>query len=184
MFSARRITRRNRPPSATAERGRMNIRPQGVQAGLQRRFLAKVKASLLGGAAATLSAPIFFAAAIMLTPQDDRGFWKEPLDLLPAIPAIWLFAAIVSMPTSLVFGPIILAVADRLPPRRTVSAQVLGGLLGAAIMNALPLVVGGATVGFLFQLSAFAAATGAVGAGVAAHWWRRTGLFEGATNAA
>lgn len=138
----------------------------------------RAKASVAGGAAATLVAPLLFLATVLVTPPSDRGFWKEPSDILFAVPAIWLFAGLVAVPASILAGPFLLAAAARVPRATVPSAMVLGAMLGALGMNALPFLVGTrSTMGL--ALSVFAAAMGAMGAGVAAamwNWLRRTAV--------
>ena len=136
----------------------------------------RAKASVAGGAAAALVAPLLFLATALATPPSDRGFWKDPSDIFFAVPAIWLFAGLVAVPASLLAGPFLLAAAARVPRAAVPAASALGAGLGALVMNALPLLVGArSTMGL--ALSVFAAAMGAMGAGVAAATWiwlRRT----------
>ncbi|MDR7306374.1 hypothetical protein [Rhodoferax saidenbachensis] len=134
-----------------------------------RALRARIKASLLGGVAAALAAPVFWFMAELVAPS---GFWIHPVDVLFASPAIWLFAGFIAVPTSLCLGPVLFAFTCRLP-RPQQSASILGALVGAAIMYILPAVVGSADRPFSPELSVFGALTGAFGAGVAAHFLRR-----------
>jgi hypothetical protein len=132
-------------------------------------LLARIKASLLGAMVATLAAPAFWFMAELVEPS---GFWIKPVDVLFASPAIWLFAGLIAVPTSLCLGPVLFAFTWRLPGPQQ-SASVLGALVGAAIMYILPVVVGSADRPFSPELSVFGAPTGALGAWVAAHFLRR-----------
>lgn len=131
------------------------------------RWSSRLKASLLGGLAATLASPILFLAVVLATPPDRRGFWQQPTDVLLAVHVIWLFAGVVALPTGAVFGPFMLAAVERLGRARMAAAVTLGATLGAAAMNSLPLVVRMTDAGFSPALTAFAAAMGGFGAGVA-----------------
>jgi uncharacterized membrane protein len=132
-------------------------------------LLARIKASLLGAVVATLAAPALWFVAELVCPS---GFWSDPVDVLFGSPAIWLFAGLIAVPTSLCLGPALFAFTWRLP-RPQQSASVLGALIGAAIMYVLPVVVGSADRPFSPELSVFGALIGALGAGVAAHILRR-----------
>lgn len=135
-------------------------------------LLARIKASLLGGVSAALAAPAFWFVAELVQPS---GFWTSPVDVLFASPAIWLFAGFIAVSTSLCLGPVLFALACRLP-RPQQSAAVLGALVGAAIMYVLPVVVGSADRPFSPELSVFGALTGAFGAWVAACFLGRRGV--------
>lgn len=126
-----------------------------------------MKASLLGGLAATLASPILFLATVLATPPDQRGFWKQPTDVFFAFPAIWLFAGVVTLPTSAVLGPIMLAAVEQLRNARIAAAITLGAAFGATAMNTLPLLVRATDAGLSLELTAFAAAMGSLGVGVA-----------------
>ncbi|SDO29047.1 hypothetical protein SAMN05216303_1011042 [Rhodoferax sp. OV413] len=154
----------------TASLGRMNDSARGeTDLRSPPTLPARIKASLLGAVVATLAAPAFWFMAELVAPS---GFWIKPVDVLFASPAIWLFAGLIAVPTSLCLGPVLFAFTWRLP-RPQQSASVLGALVGAAIMYILPVVVGSADRPFSPELSVFGAATGALGAGVAAHFLRR-----------
>ena len=151
-----------------------------ARAGLRDSWRLRAKASVAGGAAAAFVAPLLFWVALLATPPGGRGFWTNPSDVLLALPAIWLFAGMVSLPASVLAGPIVLAGAERVPRAATPAAIALGAVLGASVMSALPFVVGARSSSGL-ALSLFAAAMGATGAGVAAaalHWLRRSARAE------
>lgn len=130
---------------------------------------ASIKASLLGAVAAALVAPVFWFGLVLLRPG---GFWTRPLDVIVAAPAIWLFAGLIAIPVSLVLGPLLLAVIFRFP-RPQLSACVLGAIAGAAILYALPVLVGRFDTAFHPEQSAFGAAMGAVGAWAATRFMTR-----------
>jgi hypothetical protein len=129
---------------------------------------------LTGGTAAALVAPLLLFATVVATPPSDRGYWSDPSSILFAVHAIWFFAGLVALPAGVLAGPVLLAIAARITPAPVPAAILLGAVLGALIMNTLPFLVGAeSTVGL--PLSVFAAATGAIGAGVAAamcNWLR------------
>lgn len=131
----------------------------------------RAKASLAGGATAALAAPLLFFATVLTTPSGDRGFWRDASDVFLAVPAIWLFAGLVALPASLLAGPLLIAVAARVPRATVLVAVLLGAVLGAIVMNALPFLVGTRSP-MGFALSVFAAALGALGSGVAAATWQ------------
>ena len=153
----------------------MTKHSQGTSAKMPDSWSVRAKASVAGGVAAALVAPLLFLATTLGTPSSDRGFWKDPSDILYAVPAIWLFAGLVAVPASLLAGPFLLATAARLSTATVPAASVLGAGLGAFVMNALPLLLGvHSSMGL--ALSVFAAAVGALGSGVAAAvllWLRR-----------
>lgn len=135
----------------------------------------RAKASLAGGVAAALVAPLLFFVTVLATPPGDRGFWRDASDVFFAVPTIWLFAGLVALPASLLAGPLLVAGVARVPRASVPVAVLLGAVLGALVMNAVLLLVGArSTMGF--ALSVFAAAVGAVGSGVAAAAcrWLRT----------
>ena len=141
---------------------------------------ARMKASLLGGLVATLAAPAFWLLLVLVQPS---GFWTNPADVLIAIPAIWLFAGVVVVPASLCLGPMLLAFTSR-RHRPQLVTSVAGALAGAAIMYILPVAAGSPDHSFSVGLSAFGAATAALGAFVAARSIRRSQLLGRSENAA
>jgi len=146
-------------------------------------LMARVKACLFGAVAAVALAPLLFAVAISLTPATERGFWHGASDVVFAVPAIWLFAAVVAVPTGVVFGPALLALAERLPLNPRLSALVLGAILGLVAINVLPVLFGDTGPVFHLQLSGFGAATGAIGAWVSALSLPRTSVRGRVRNA-
>ncbi len=135
------------------------------------RWLPRAKAAVLGGIAATLVAPLLFLGTVLGVGPATQGYGHSLANVLSAAPGIWLFSAAVAVPASLLFGPSLLALSFRLPhPRAT--AVALGAMLGAALMRLLAFLASTQAPANL-PILGFAAALGAVGAGVAALSWRR-----------
>ncbi len=154
--------------------GRMTAPTPTVRPELTDSWRLRAKASVAGGAAAALVAPVLFWVTLIATPSSDRGFWTNPSDVLVALPAVWLFASLVSIPASILTGPVVLAGAARVPRAAVPVSIALGAMLGALVVNALPLIFGARSAAGL-PLSLFAAAMGATASGVAAaalHWLR------------
>ena len=164
----------------TASLGRMNDSARGEPDLRSPPTLPeRIKTSLLGAMVATVAAPAFWFMAELVAPS---GFWINPVDVLFASPAIWLFAGLIAIPTSLCLGPVLFAFTWRLP-RPQQSAFVVGALVGAAIMYILPVVIGSADRPFSPELSLFGAPTGAISTGVAAHFLRRRKVKQRSENA-
>jgi hypothetical protein len=130
----------------------------------------RAKASLFGGIAATVAVPLLMIAAVPFAPPTESGVSIQPSDILPAIPAIWVFAGAIILPVSLLLGPLLLAAAARMPRAVILVAALLGATLGVAVVNALHVAVllsaEHSPVGW--ALSTFCATIGALGAGAAA----------------
>ena len=135
------------------------------------RWLPRAKAAVLGGIAATLVAPLLFLGTVLVVVPSNQGYGHSLANVLSAAPGIWLFSAAVAVPASLLFGPSLLAVSFRLP-RPCVTAIALGAMLGVALMSVLAFLASARAPANL-PILGFAAALGAVGAGVAALTWRR-----------
>ena len=132
-------------------------------------FGARLKSSLLGGAAATLLAPVAWLVVVLF----QTGLY-EPLSrvtsVLMALHAILLFAALVVFPSALIFGPLLLAICSRSPQYLKRCASGLGAVLGVAVIGLLHASASPSdgSLQLPVGLALFGASIGAAGAWVAA----------------
>jgi hypothetical protein len=138
-------------------------RPAPPTGKLLSKYGLRLKSALFGAAVATLVSPIAWCVAVLANRRIHEP-WSSIASVFFATPAILLVAAVVIFPSSLLLGPPLLTLANRVPRYSVSCATGLGAVLGAVVMFLLHASASPIEVRVSFELIAFGASLGATGA--------------------